>query len=220
MNQFEEKFVNKIICGDCLEVMKDWPDKCIGLTITSPPYGVGIEYSSSIDLIPDYWDLVNRVSEMSIILPGYKNHYHLPIPVVTAIWHKPNSCTGGACLSRWAVWEPIMFYGSWGGKRLYERDIFTIPIRVQPEANGHPCPFPLELIIELLEPIDKNLILDPFCGSGTTCVAAKMLGHRFIGIDISPEYCEIARQRLESVDTGVPVKEARQGQQPLFPVNS
>jgi len=62
-----------------------------------------------------------------------------------------------------------------------------------------------------------NIILDPFCGSGTTCVAAKKLGRRYIGIDISPEYCEIARSRLEAVDTGVPAKEARKGQGALFP---
>ena len=64
----------------------------------------------------------------------------------------------------------------------------------------------------------KGIILDPFCGSGTTCVAAKMMGRNYIGIDISEEYCEIARERLKAIDTGVPVKEARAGQQPLFPV--
>ena len=63
-----------------------------------------------------------------------------------------------------------------------------------------------------------SLILDPFCGSGTTCVAAKMLGRRYIGIDISEEYCQIARQRLEAVDTGVPVKEQKMGQKALFPM--
>ena len=61
-----------------------------------------------------------------------------------------------------------------------------------------------------------DLIIDPFCGSGTTCVAAKMLGRNYIGIDISPDYCEIARQRLEAIDTGVPVAEAKAGQLPLF----
>ena len=58
----------------------------------------------------------------------------------------------------------------------------------------------------------EYVILDPFCGSGTTCVAAKMLGRRYIGIDISEDYCEIARQRIKALETGVPVKEARAGQ--------
>jgi DNA modification methylase len=43
---------------------------------------------------------------------------------------------------------------------------------------------------------ESDLILDPFLGSGTTAVAAKQLKRNFIGIEISPKYCEIARGRL------------------------
>ena len=81
----------------------------------------------------------------------------------------------------------------------------------------HPAEKPLSLIGRLAQKHDADLILDPFCGSGTTCVAAKMLGRRYIGIDISEEYCQIARQRLEAVETGVPVKEQNKGQMALFP---
>ena len=87
------------------------------------------------------------------------------------------------------------------------------------EKLGHPVAKPIGVWGEILmrgsvKPSD--IILDPFCGSGTTCVAAKMLGRSYIGIDISDEYCQIARERIRAVDTGVPVKEARAGQIGLF----
>jgi site-specific DNA-methyltransferase (adenine-specific) len=46
---------------------------------------------------------------------------------------------------------------------------------------------------------ESDIILDPFCGSGTTCVAAKEMGRKFIGIEISPEYAAIAQRRVDSV---------------------
>jgi len=46
---------------------------------------------------------------------------------------------------------------------------------------------------------EAGIVLDPFCGSGTTCLVAKKLKRRWIGIDINPEYCKMARKRLNSV---------------------
>jgi site-specific DNA-methyltransferase (adenine-specific) len=42
-----------------------------------------------------------------------------------------------------------------------------------------------------------DLVLDPFIGSGTTAVVAKRMGRRFIGFEINPDYCELARRRVE-----------------------
>jgi site-specific DNA-methyltransferase (adenine-specific) len=71
--------------------------------------------------------------------------------------------------------------------------------RVLPDELLHPNEKPVALLVYLIAHLSKpnDLILDPFCGSGTTCVAAKKLGRRYIGIDISEEYCEIARMRLK-----------------------
>ena len=105
-----------------------------------------------------------------------------------------------------------------GGTSDYNK-YFTIKShRVFQGLSGHPTEKPLAIISELIEVSTKpnDLILDPFCGSGTTCVAAKMLGRRYIGIDISEEYCNIARMRLKAVETGVPVAEQKQGQIGLF----
>ena len=85
-------------------------------------------------------------------------------------------------------------------------------------AFEHPAIFPEQLaedhILSWSNP--GELVVDIFSGSGTTCKMASKLGRRYIGIDISEEYCQIARQRLEAVDTGVPVKEQRKGQMAMF----
>jgi site-specific DNA-methyltransferase (adenine-specific) len=46
----------------------------------------------------------------------------------------------------------------------------------------------------------RDLVLDPFVGSGTTCIAAKVLGRRFVGVELNPEYCVIARARLAAFE--------------------
>ncbi len=73
-------------------------------------------------------------------------------------------------------------------------------IKASPEEEntGHPAQKPLEITKDIITWCsDKSdLILDPFLGSGTTAVACKQLGRRFIGIEINPDYCKIAEQRL------------------------
>ena len=65
--------------------------------------------------------------------------------------------------------------------------------------KGHHATFPLQVPAFFINYFSKpnDLILDPFAGSGTTLVAAKQLGRRYIGIEISEEYCKIARERLK-----------------------
>lgn len=62
--------------------------------------------------------------------------------------------------------------------------------------NPHPAAFPLDLIDRIVASTKAKIILDPFMGSGTTALAAKMNKRKFIGIDISPEYCKMAEKRL------------------------
>ena len=71
---------------------------------------------------------------------------------------------------------------------------------VNMRCNHHPTVKPLSLmryIIKLLAPPGNPILLDPFAGSGSTIIAAKQLGIKAIGIELSEEYCEIARKRLE-----------------------
>jgi site-specific DNA-methyltransferase (adenine-specific) len=68
----------------------------------------------------------------------------------------------------------------------------------QEMKNRHPAPFPVALPMRCIESTDAQIILDPFSGSGTIALAAKRLGRKYIGIDISPEYCKQAEDRLSS----------------------
>ena len=73
-----------------------------------------------------------------------------------------------------------------------------------PRNKNHPASFPLELPVRAIYSMPGNkqkVVLDPFCGTGTTLVAARLLDHHYIGIDISPDYVEFAKQRLENYES-------------------
>ena len=76
--------------------------------------------------------------------------------------------------------------------------------RFSPAAdNPHPAPFPLILPLRAIYSVmdeRRGVVIDPFCGSGTTCVAAKLLNHQYVGVDISPSYIEMAAARLENCE--------------------
>jgi site-specific DNA-methyltransferase (adenine-specific) len=66
---------------------------------------------------------------------------------------------------------------------------------------GHPAPFPDELVERCIKMFtyEDDTILDPFCGSGTTCFNAKILNRKWIGIEINKDYIQLATQRINSV---------------------
>lgn len=82
------------------------------------------------------------------------------------------------------------------------KDLWFIP---PVHRNNHPASFPLEIPHRLVRMFavrpkgEKPVVLDPFCGSGTTLVAAKELGCRYIGIDLVPRFCEMARNQLSQL---------------------
>ena len=65
---------------------------------------------------------------------------------------------------------------------------------------GHPAPFPVELAKRFINlySFKNDLILDPFIGSGSTAIAAKLLNRDYIGYELNPEYVEIAKNRLKN----------------------
>jgi site-specific DNA-methyltransferase (adenine-specific) len=82
------------------------------------------------------------------------------------------------------------------------------------EAKGHPAPFPCELVRDhiLSWTNEHDIVLDPMSGSGTTPRVACELNRRYIGIDISPEYCEIAKQRVETIRMALSAHQQQSGE--------
>jgi len=225
-----------IVCGDCLEVMRDWPDGCVGLVLTDVPYNEVNRGSNGLrnldkglaDAAKFDWGVFGDMATLSsgsvYVWCGTEQVSRIRGSLVNdgmstrlGFWWKTNpSVLNGQHL--WLSAIECCVYGKWP-KAVFNRHC-AAPVWCGPveREQTHPTQKPLWLMSELIlaSSNEDDLILDPFCGSGTTCVAAKKLGRRYIGIDISSDYCAIARKRLEAVDTGVPVKEADNGQMALF----
>lgn len=89
---------------------------------------------------------------------------------------------------------------------------------VERVERHHPTPKPLPLMLELIGDFTRpgDVVLDPFCGSGTTGVACLRLGRRFIGVELNPAYAAISRKRLEAEERGLSLSEAESGQTTIF----
>lgn len=77
-------------------------------------------------------------------------------------------------------------------------DVIRVPVRRTARGIDHPAMFPVELAEVLIQTFcpASGTVLDPFCGSGTTPIAARRHGRNFYGFDVVPDYCDLARRRL------------------------
>jgi site-specific DNA-methyltransferase (adenine-specific) len=194
-----------LYCGDCREILPQFPDKSFDLVLTDPPYGNETEYDNFDDTKTTLKNLIKitipeiiRVGRIGLITSGVGNLWSYPEPNWTLSWITP----AGAGSSVWgfSCWQPILAYGKdpYLTNGLGRRSDTIIQTEIS-EKNGHPCPKPIGVWKKvLLRGSVKNtdIILDPFCGSGTTLVAAKQLGRKAVGIEISEKYCKITIDRL------------------------
>jgi site-specific DNA-methyltransferase (adenine-specific) len=141
--------------------------------------------------------------------------------VRTMVWDKPDATpqlTGDRPAQGYE--SIVVSHGSekkrWnaGGRRGVYRHCVNPPIRTHEHATEKPVSLMLELISDFTDPGD--VILDPFCGSGTTGIAAIRLGRRFIGIEKDPTYVALARERVAAEEQGSTLQAVRAGQEALF----
>lgn len=256
------EFIDKIIVGDCVEIMKGLDNNVIDLTVTSPPYDNLRNYNGYNFKIESIVEELYRVTKpggvvvwviadatlngsetgtsfrqaLMFMQVGFNLHDTMifkkknPIPQIYRKRYS-NEFEYMFVFSKGPVktHNPIMIDCLHAGLELgsttyknyskgtQERKKLAKPVKGKKikgniweyvvgknkedqDAKGHPAPFPCQLardhIISWSNPND--IVLDPMCGSGTTCKVAKEENRHFIGIDVSPEYCFIARSRVDS----------------------
>ncbi len=87
----------------------------------------------------------------------------------------------------------------------WTKSVWSFPA-VSARQVGHPAPFPEELPRRLIElyTYPGDIVLDPFCGSGTTCLAAFHAGRHYVGYEIEPRYVRLAEKRLAEARSAQP----------------
>ena len=140
------------------------------------------------------------------------------------VWHKPDGMPQFTGDRPGQGHESIAIAHPPGRKRWNgggKHGFWSVPLDHAHGAGGksdHPTTKPLALMLALVADFtDPNdVVLDPYCGSGTTGVAALRLGRRAILIEKKPKWADLARERMAAEDTGSTLQAARAGQEPLF----
>jgi DNA modification methylase len=207
----------RLILGDCLEVMPTLGK--VDAVVTDPPYNFSTASSGGKH---NLWaDAVNAAFWFSEVLRQSKARLHghgciwqflnwkTFIPAQKACWE------AGMKFESLLVWDKewIGPGGLVGLRPSYELvalmavGSFVIPNRGLPDIwrhkwssqreSGHPAEKPVSLLLELVKQTPAQTILDPFMGSGTTLVACQRMGRQGIGIEIDPDYFDIACRRVD-----------------------
>ena len=245
-------FINKIILGDCLKILKDIPDDSTDMTFADPPFNLKKKYNNYEDSKEkeDYLDWCKQwLSEMVRVtkasgaifvhnIPHWLSHFAEHLNKIAYFkhwiaWDAASAPMGKTLLpnhygilyyTKSKSYKDFKFYDirmphercrlcngflkDYGGKKDKMHpfgpllpDVWTDihRIRHKKRRDEHPCQLPIPLLERLILMVtdEDDIILDPFIGTGTTVVAAKKLGRKYIGIDINPKYIKITKKNLK-----------------------
>jgi len=201
----------EIYCGDCREILPILEP--VDLVLTSPPFkdqdtgsGINDHLNRIVDPNGKYYEWfsfwLNLIRKISKTIVCFNSSVRLVEicsrfkPDKILVWDKLR--TQGAFR-----YEPIFVWGEFQNNLIWNDCLRFLPILKQkiPYEN------PINLYTQLLRYFPAAITVDCFLGSGTTCVAAKNLNRKSVGIEINPKYCEIAVKRLrqESFDFRKPM---------------
>ena len=238
--KYPDNFVNKIINGKAVEIMKKIPTGTIDLVVTSPPYnlknstGNGMKdarggkwknaalvngYSNYDDNMPHdkyvKWQRECLTEMFRVLKDDGAIFYNHKWRVQAGLLQDRQDIVKDFPVRQIIIWRrkgginfnPGYFLPTYEVIYLIPKPKFKLAKKAnangdvwefgQEMKNSHPAPFPVALIDRVIASTTAELILDPFMGSGTTAIVAMGNKRKYIGIDISPEYCKIAENRIE-----------------------
>jgi site-specific DNA-methyltransferase (adenine-specific) len=266
-----ENYINKVITGDCIEVMKDMPEGWVDLIVTSPPYNCNIPYDTHIDNtnMEDYWiwtkhwlieafRLLKDDGRVAINIPYEVNvqdrggrvffvseFYQIMKQVGFKFYGIVDLEEDSPHRSKTTAWGSWMSPSSpyiYNPKEcviLAYKKVHIKKVKGEPQWKGEPylteegknkvayseqdkkefmelvfgqwkyfadtrsltkATFSMDIPEKAIKILSyrNDVVLDPFNGSGTSCVAAVVHDRRWVGIELSSNYCEIAKQRIQS----------------------
>lgn len=240
-------WVDRLLQGDCIELMATLPEASVDLIFADPPFNIGITYASAFhDSRPDRvyvaWSRQwiaqavrllkptgslyiaigdEYVADIRVILRDFPVHFRNWI-----IWYYTFGQHARKKFNR--SHAHILYFVNHPREFTFNSESIRVPSarqlvyndrRANPKGKlpddvwtfsrvcgtfkerlgNHPCQMPESLLerIILASSNPGDLVLDPFAGTGTTLTAAKSLDRRFLGIELSEEYCRAIRQRLQ-----------------------
>ena len=217
---WREKYLNQIVCGDCLELMPELPDKCVDIVITDPPYFLPARHYGARKYFP------RTLSDISI-LDFYFKHFAVGLDrLLKSTGTLYMFCDGQSYPVFYAilysyfkslrplVWDKLTSINGYGWRHQHELIIYAERDEAKPIPTGdgdilkcravkiddreHPAEKPEGIITALMLKSSQpdDVVADFYCGTGVVPKVAKLNNRNFIGIDIDPGYCEIARKRL------------------------
>jgi site-specific DNA-methyltransferase (adenine-specific) len=245
-------FLDRVIEGDCLAILRQLPDECVDMAFADPPFNLGKSYDRYRDRkrLEEYlaWCRAWLTELVRVTKPTGSIFVHNIPKWLTYFAAFLNE---RAYFRHWIAWDApgqplgktlyprhygILYYTKspkgfkfydlrcphprcreceaplkdYGGKKSLMHpfgplvsDVWTDIHRIRHKIrrDEHPCQLPEPLLERLILMCtdEGDIVLDPFVGTGTTAVAAKKLGRRFIAIDLDPKYVAIAQRKLRLV---------------------
>lgn len=214
---------NQIIHGDALDVLQKFPDNSVDLILTDPPFKVSQMYGGGTDAdnLMNVSSILRVIPEISrVIKEGHFAVFFYDNRILPFLFEavRGTELVYRRCLylyrkwgnaNRWMGWmqctDPICFFVK-GHTEPFAVDVrgkvkHDCYVKSSPEAvnTNHPAQKPLNILKDIIQWCSNKgeIVLDPYCGSGTTLIAADNLERKWVGIEIEQKYVELAKRNIE-----------------------